>query len=85
MMVVVPVAIITHLMFIDASDWETLRDQAWFLLSLPLLTYVGAKLGAAFGMKYISSENILRVFCFLIAIVLVKYLLDVVPQLLALV
>jgi len=36
-------------------------------------------------MKYISSENILRVFCFLIAIVLVKYLLDVVPQLLALV
>ncbi|MFZ9048530.1 MAG: sulfite exporter TauE/SafE family protein [Poseidonia sp.] len=85
MMVVVPVAIITHLMFIDASDWETLRDQAWFLLSLPLLTYVGAKLGAAFGMKYISSENILRVFCFLIAVVLVKYLLDVVPQLLALV
>jgi len=85
MMVVVPVAIITHLMFIDASDWETLRDQAWFLLSLPLLTYVGAKLGAAFGMNYISSENILRVFCFLIAIVLVKYLLDVVPQLLALV
>ncbi len=85
MMVVVPVAIVTHLMFIEASDWETLREQAWFLLSLPLLTYVGAKLGAVFGMKYISSENILRVFCFLIAIVLVKYLLDVVPQLLALV
>lgn len=85
MMVVVPVAIITHLMFIEASDWQTLRVQAWFLLSLPLLTYVGAKLGAVFGMKYISSENILRVFCFLIAIVLVKYLLDVVPQLLALV
>ena len=85
MMVVVPVAIVTHLIFIEASDWETLREQAWFLLSLPLLTYVGAKLGAAFGMNYISSENILRVFCFLIAIVLVKYLLDVVPQLLALV
>jgi len=85
MMVVVPVAIVTHLIFIEASDWETLREQAWFLLSLPLLTYVGAKLGAVFGMKYISSENILRVFCFLIAIVLVKYLLDVVPQLLALV
>ena len=85
MMVVVPVAIITHLMFIEASDWQTLRDQAWFLLSLPLLTFLGAKLGAVFGMKYISSENILRVFSFLIAIVLVKYLLDVVPQLLALV
>ena len=85
MMVVVPVAIVTHLIFIEASDWETLREQAWFLLSLPLLTYVGAKLGAVFGMNYISSENILRVFCFLIAIVLVKYLLDVVPQLLALV
>lgn len=83
MMVVVPVAIVTHLMFIEASDWATLRDQAWFLISLPVLTFVGAKLGAVFGMRYISSENILRVFCILIAIVLAKYLLDVVPQLLA--
>ncbi|MBL6733456.1 MAG: sulfite exporter TauE/SafE family protein [Candidatus Poseidonia sp.] len=84
MMVVVPVAIITHLLFIESEDWETLERQALFLLSLPLLTYVGAKLGALFGMKYISSENILRVFCVLIAVVLVKYLLDVVPQLLSL-
>lgn len=83
MMVVVPVAIVTHLMFIEASDWATLRDQAWFLISLPVLTFVGAKLGAVFGIRYISSENILRVFCILIAIVLAKYLLDVVPQLLA--
>ena len=85
MMVVVPVAIVTHLLFIESEDWETLESQALFLLSLPLLTYVGAKLGALFGMKYISSENILRVFCVLIAVVLVKYLLDVVPQVLSLV
>ena len=77
MMVVVPVAIITHLMFIENSDWETLKEQAMFLLGLPLLTYLGAKLGAHFGMKYISSNNILKIFLFLIGIVLVKYVLDI--------
>jgi uncharacterized membrane protein YfcA len=77
MMVVVPVAIFTHLMFIDGSDWETLRSNAVFLLSLPLLTYLGAKMGALFGIRYISSENILRVFMVLVGIVFTKYLLDI--------
>jgi len=77
MMVVVPVAIITHLFFIDSSDWKTLEDNMIFLAMLPVLTYVGAKLGALFGMKYISSENILRVFLLLVGIVLVKYILDI--------
>jgi uncharacterized membrane protein YfcA len=77
MMVVVPVAIVTHLMFIENSDWETLKEQALFLVGLPFLTYIGAKLGALFGMKYISSNNILKIFLFLIGIVLVKYLLDI--------
>jgi uncharacterized membrane protein YfcA len=77
MMVVVPVAILTHLVFIEASDWQTLRSNAVFLLSLPLLTYFGATLGAQFGMRYISSENILRVFMLLVGVVLVKYLMDI--------
>lgn len=77
MMVVVPVAILTHLVFIEASDWQTLRSNAVFLLSLPLLTYFGAKVGAQFGMRYISSENILRVFMLLVGVVLVKYLMDI--------
>jgi len=49
---------------------------------LPILTYVGAKLGALFGMKYISSENILRVFLLLVGIVLIKYILDIYSKLL---
>lgn len=81
MMVVVPVAIITHLFFIDPSDWKTLNDNILFLAMLPILTYVGAKLGALFGMKYISSENILRVFLVLVGIVLIKYILDIYSKL----
>jgi len=82
MMVVVPVAIITHLFFIESSDWKTLEDNIIFLAMLPILTYVGAKLGALFGMKYISSENILRVFLLLVGIVLIKYILDIYSKLL---
>jgi len=82
MMVVVPVAIITHLFFIESSDWKTLEDNMIFLAMLPILTYIGAKLGALFGMKYISSENILRVFLLLVGIVLIKYILDIYSKLL---
>ena len=78
MMVVVPVAIVTHLMFIDRAHWTALKSELMFLTLLPFLTYVGAKLGALFGMKYITSNNTLKIFLFLVVIVLVKYLLDIV-------
>ena len=78
MMVVVPIAIITHLAFISSAERESLVEQFGVLFLLPLLTFLGARLGAQFGMKYISSNNIMKVFMALTAIVLIRYLWDII-------
>lgn len=76
MMVVVPIAVITHLAFISSSERDALIEQAGVLFALPFLTFIGARLGAQFGMKYISSQNIMKIFMTLTAIVLIRYLWD---------
>jgi uncharacterized membrane protein YfcA len=76
MMVVVPIAVITHLAFISSSERDALVEQIGVLFALPFLTFIGARLGAQFGMNYISSQNIMKVFMTLTAVVLVRYLWD---------
>jgi len=76
MMVVVPIAVITHLAFISSSERDALVEQIGVLFALPFLTFIGARLGAQFGMNYISSQNIMKIFMTLTAVVLVRYLWD---------
>ena len=76
MMAVVPVAILTHLAFISPTELEAFVDALPFLLGLMVLTYIGANAGARFGMRYISPLNIMKLFMVLVAIVLLRYLMD---------
>ena len=76
MMAVVPVAILTHLAFISPTELEAFVDALPFLLGLMVLTYIGANAGARFGMRYISALNIMKLFMVLVAVVLVRYLMD---------
>ena len=76
MMVVVPIAVITHLAFISSSERDALVEQIGVLFALPFLTFIGARLGAQFGMNYISSQNIMKIFMTLTGVVLVRYLWD---------
>ena len=41
-----------------------------------VLTYIGANAGARFGMRYISPSDIMKLFMVLVAVVLVRYLMD---------
>ena len=43
----------------------------------PVLAVVGAISGAKFGIERISKENIMNIFMALVAVVLVRYVLDV--------
>ena len=76
MMVVVPVAVITHLAFLSSSELEGLREQITILFALPFLTYLGARMGAEFGMKYINAHDIMKVFTALVAVVFLRYAWD---------
>lgn len=76
MMAVVPVAILTHLAFISPTELEAFVDALPFLFGLMVLTYIAANAGARFGMLYISPLNIMKLFMVLVAIVLLRYLMD---------
>jgi uncharacterized membrane protein YfcA len=81
MMVVVPVAIFTHLLFLSAGEWQALRDQMVLVLLLPLAAYVGSTMGARFGLKYMSQISIMRVFLALVVITLLRYVMDLIGTL----
>ena len=48
-------------------------------LCLPILAYGGATGRAKFGIQHISQANIMKVFMALVAIVLLRYVVDIVP------
>ena len=77
MMLVVPVAILTLLMTSDAGIVSTFANQPWWFYALPFAAYLGATSGAPFGITKISTENIMKVFMALVAIVLVRYVADI--------
>ena len=77
MMFVVPVAILALLSTAPNGLITELTSQPWWLYTLPVLAVVGAISGAKFGIERISKENIMNIFMALVAIVLVRYVLDV--------
>jgi uncharacterized membrane protein YfcA len=77
MMMVVPVAILTLLMTSDSGIASALTHQPWWFYALPFAAYFGATSGATFGITKISTENIMKVFMALVAIMLLRYILDV--------
>jgi uncharacterized membrane protein YfcA len=77
MMVVVPVAIIALLTTAPSGMLSGLASEWWWLFPLPFLAYGGATAGAKFGIERITQENIMRVFMALVAVVLVRYIVDV--------
>lgn len=76
MMVVVPIAVLTHLAFVSSGERGDFAEMLPLLGALMFLTYAGATMGAKVGMRYISPLNTMRVFFALVFIVLVRYVLD---------
>jgi len=77
MMFVVPVAFLALLSTAPDGIITELTSQPWWLYTLPVLAILGAVSGAKFGIERISKENIMNIFMMLVAIVLVRYVLDV--------
>jgi uncharacterized membrane protein YfcA len=76
MMVVVPIAILTLLSTSTTGVVATLVEFPLWFYALPLLAYAGATSGAKFGLRYISTKNIMSVFMLLLSIILVRYIID---------
>ncbi len=78
MMVVVPFAILALLTTASNGLVDQLTSLPWWIYLLPILAITGATSGAKFGIERISKENIMNIFMTLVAVVLIRYVLDVV-------
>ena len=76
MMVVVPVAIITHIAALPSSESSQLIDVAAISAIMMIATLVGSRLGAKFGIRYVSEERIMQVFSLILVFLLGRYAWD---------
>ena len=77
MMIVVPIAVFSHLLILTEVQKEDLFEQIVFIFSLLIITFLGSKFGAQFGIKNIPENRILQIFIGILIIVWIRYVLDI--------
>ena len=82
MMVVVPIAAITHSFALSADQLAFLADENILLFgpSAIIATFFGARIGAKIGLKYLPTKAVMGVFFSLLIIVLIRYILDLLTK-----
>lgn len=78
MMVVVPVAIFAHLLTLPSQMYSKLGEEFLLILIFMALTLLGSRHGAKYGMKYLSEEQLMKIFLGVILVVAVRYVTDLV-------
>ena len=76
MMVVVPVAIFTHLLTLPTEMYSKLSEEILLILMFMALTLLGSRNGAKYGIKYLSEQQLMKVFLFIILVIGLKYVAD---------
>lgn len=76
MMVVVPVAILAHLLALPSDMFNRLSEEVIPILIFMILTFLGARSGAKYGMKYLSEKQLMRVFLVILFVVVIRYVID---------
>ena len=78
MMAVIPVSIVTHILFLPTESMERLANDLPFITGLAALTFLGARSGAKFGMKHLTEARIMQIFLVLIVVVAIRYMIDII-------
>ncbi|MDP6333595.1 MAG: sulfite exporter TauE/SafE family protein [Candidatus Poseidoniaceae archaeon] len=77
MMIVVPIAVLSHLMVLSELQRNNLFEQVLFILTLLIITFFGSSFGAKFGIKNISEGRIMQIFIVILIIIWFRYLIDI--------
>ena len=76
MMVVVPIAIITHFLLLSSAEVEILKAEFWLLAVLVLVNFIGAKSGAILGFKLFDESQLVKLFIAVLSITWLNYMFD---------
>lgn len=78
MMAVIPISILTHVLFLPTDSMDRLANDLPFIAGLAVLTFLGARSGAKFGMKHLTETRTMQIFLVLIVVVAVRYAIDII-------
>ena len=76
MMVVVPIAIITHFLLLSSAQVGILKAEFWLLAVLVLVNFIGAKSGAIIGFKLFDESQLVKLFIVVLSITWLNYMFD---------
>lgn len=76
MMVVIPIAIITHFLLLSSAQVEILKAEFWLLAVLVLVNFIGAKSGAIIGFKLFDESQLVKLFIAVLSITWLNYMFD---------
>lgn len=78
MMAVVPIALITHFVALSNQQVSFLFEEGALMLCLLAIvaTFLGAKIGANIGLKYIPTKVVMGIFLGLLVLILIRYGID---------
>ena len=76
MMVVVPIAIITHFLLLSSAQVGILKAEFWLLAVLVLVNFIGAKSGAIIGFKLFDESQLVKLFIAVLSITWLNYMFD---------
>ena len=76
MMVVVPIAIVTHFFLLSNAQIGILKAEFWLLAVLVLVNFIGAKSGAIIGFKLFDESQLVKLFIAVLSITWLNYMFD---------
>lgn len=80
MMVVVPVAIATHLVALPEDMYRHLFAERFLIMAFVVLTFLGSRSGAKYGMRYLNEKQLMQLFLLVIVVLFTRYVLDLLPS-----
>ncbi|MBT4925120.1 MAG: sulfite exporter TauE/SafE family protein [Euryarchaeota archaeon] len=78
MMIVVPIAVFSHLMVLSELQITFLLENILFILALLSITFIGSRFGAKFGIKNIPENRILQIFILILIVIWFRYIIDII-------
>lgn len=83
MMVVVPIAVLTHFAVLSTTMRNQFFDEALLVLIFMFATLLGSRQGAAYGIKNLEEQTVMKIFIGIVVLVGIRYCVDVASMLLS--
>jgi len=77
MMIVVPIAALSHLLILTEVQTSELFEQIFLILTMLSVTFIGSRFGAKLGIKHLDEKKVIYIFISVLVVIWLRYIIDV--------